>query len=144
GEQGSDRTVDHARGEGLLLVRAALPLEETAGDLSGGVGVLAVIDGERQKAHAGPLLALRRGGDQHHGVAVAHGDGAVGLLGDLAGLDGQGSYAEIKGACAHETLSSVVPRAPQARALVRAGAGAPGDLWKAPSTIDRRSGRRRS
>ena len=35
-------------------------------------------------------LAARRGGDEHHGVAVAHDDGAVGLLGQPAGLDREG------------------------------------------------------
>src|SRR4029450_1833435 len=39
-EEGAQRAVDHAGGEDLLLVRAALALEEAPGDLAGGIRVL--------------------------------------------------------------------------------------------------------
>ena len=34
------------------------------------------------------------GGDEHHRVATADDDGAIGLLGQLAGFDGQGTGPE--------------------------------------------------
>ena len=81
-----DRAVDHARSEDGALVRRSLALE-TAEDLPGGVHPLLDVDGEREEvgALAGLRAALRGGED--HGVALADDDGAVGLLGELAGLE---------------------------------------------------------
>ena len=59
-EQRAERPVDQAAGQRLLLGRAALALEEAAGDLARGVGLLLVVDGQREEVLAG----LRRlGGD---------------------------------------------------------------------------------
>ncbi len=85
GEQRADRAVDQARGERRLLPRAALALEERAGDLPGGVHPLLDIDGEREKVHVAEIP--RGGGTQDHGVARADDDGAGGLFGQLAGLE---------------------------------------------------------
>ena len=93
-EERPQRPVDHARGQDLLLVRPALALEEPAGDLARGVGVLAVVHGQGQEVHAHPRLLLRAGGGQHHRVAQADEDRAVGLLGHAPGLDGQGVPAQ--------------------------------------------------
>ena len=55
-----DRAVDHARGQDRALGRSPLALEETAGDLPGGVHPLLDVDGEREEVrafarlHAGP------------------------------------------------------------------------------------------
>src|SRR5439155_22398837 len=48
------------------------------------LGVLAVIDGQRQEGDALLLAPVRGRGHQDHGVAVAHRDRAVGLFGHLA------------------------------------------------------------
>ena len=90
GEQRTDRPVDQAAGEDFLLGRLAFALEEAAGDAARGVGVFAVVDRERQEvdAFARARRVARR--DEHHRVAQADDDGAVGLLGQLAGLDRQG------------------------------------------------------
>ncbi len=89
-EEGPHGTVDQARGQDLLLGRPALALEPAAGDPAGGVGVLAVVDGQREEV--GVLLGLlgEDGGGEHDGVAEADDGGAVGLLGELADLDLEG------------------------------------------------------
>jgi hypothetical protein len=52
-EQRADRAVDQARGQRLELARAAFALEEAARDLAGGVGLLDVVDGQREEVLAG-------------------------------------------------------------------------------------------
>ena len=81
------------RGEDFLGGGPALALDEAAGELAGGVGLLAVIDGEGEEIAALVGLALD-GGHERHGVAVADHDGAVGLLGQLAGFEDEGLGAE--------------------------------------------------
>ena len=87
----------------------ALALEEAAGDAAAGVGSLAVLDGEGKKSW--PSMADLRGDDggEHHGVAAADDDGAVGLLGDLAGLDGERRAVDLDldRVWCHTLLSSV-------------------------------------
>ena len=58
GEQRPDRPVDQARGQHLLLGRPAFALEEAAGDLAGGEGLLLVVHGEREEIVAGLRLLL--------------------------------------------------------------------------------------
>ncbi len=86
-EQRADRAVDQARGEGLLLRRPALALEEPARDAPGGVGLLDVIHREREEVPARGGGRLGAGGDEHDGLA--HGDAhrAFCLAGHLARLD---------------------------------------------------------
>ena len=87
GEQRTDRAVDQARDQRLLLGRAAFALEIAAGNAAGGVEFFLVVDGQRQEIDA---LARLLGGDdgrQHLGLAIGGDDGAVGLAGDLAGLE---------------------------------------------------------
>ena len=89
GEQRTDRAVDQARGQRLLLGRAALALEVAAGNAAGRVVFLGVVDGQRQEVDAGlRLLGGDHGGD-HGGLAVGGDDGAVGLARDLAGFEGE-------------------------------------------------------
>ena len=83
-----DRAVDHARGEDGALRRAPLALEETAGDLPGGVHPLLDVDREREEIGALARLLPTLGGREDHGLAGPDDDGAVGLLGELSGLEG--------------------------------------------------------
>ena len=48
-EQRTDRPVDQARDQRLVLGRPTLALEEAAGDLSGGEALLLVVDGQREE-----------------------------------------------------------------------------------------------
>ena len=52
GEERADRAVDEARGERLLLARPAFALEEAAGDLARGEGLLLVVHGEGEEVDA--------------------------------------------------------------------------------------------
>ena len=95
-EQGPDRAVDQAGGEDLVLARAALAAEEAARDAASGVGLLLVVHGQRQEVALRAGLLADHHGDQHHGVVHVDEHGAVGLAGDLAGLQGDGLVAELE------------------------------------------------
>ena len=86
GEQRADRAVDQAAGQRLVLGGAALALEEAAGDLAGGVGLLEVVDGQREEVLAGLGFGLGDHGGQHDGAFDVDEDGAGGLAGDFARL----------------------------------------------------------
>ena len=88
-EQRPDRPVDQARGERLLLARAAFALEKAAGNLAGGVGSLLVVDGEGEEVDAGPRALLGDHGGEHAGLAVLGEDGGVGLAGQAARLEAE-------------------------------------------------------
>ena len=61
GKERPQRPVDQPRGQRLELARAAFALEEAAGDLAGGIGLLDVVDGQREEVLAGlGFLARRR------------------------------------------------------------------------------------
>ena len=94
GEQRTDRPVDHAAGQRFLFGGLAFALEEAAGDAARGVGVFAVVDGERKEVDAFARAGRVAGGDEDHGVAHADDDGAIGLLGQTASLDREGLGAE--------------------------------------------------
>ena len=81
------RAIGHAGGEDGALGRAPLPLEESAGDLAGGVHPLLDVDGQREEVRAFARLrpALRRAEDD--GLAAADDHGAVRLLRELPGLE---------------------------------------------------------
>ena len=86
-EQRTDRTIDQARGQDLLLGRPAFTLEEAARDLAGGERLLLVVHGEREEIEAGLRLLLEHDGGQHRGAAVGRQNRAIGLARDLAGLE---------------------------------------------------------
>ena len=58
-EQRPDRPVDEARDQRLLLGRAALALEIAARDLAGGIGLLLVVDGQREEIDPRPSASSR-------------------------------------------------------------------------------------
>src|SRR5262249_8640503 len=94
GEERPDGPVDQAGGQDLLGGGAALALDEAAGELAGGVGLLAVV--HRQREEVAPLVVLALdGGHQDDGVPQAADDRAVGLLGDLTGLETEGLLTEL-------------------------------------------------
>ena len=59
-EQRADRPVDQARDQGLVLGGPALALEEAAGDLARGEGLLLVVHGQREEVLARPHRTRRR------------------------------------------------------------------------------------
>ncbi len=78
-KQRADRTIDQARGQRLLLGRAPFALEEAAGNLARGVGLLLVVDGQREEVAAGIGRLLANGRDQNDGIAHADDDGTIRL-----------------------------------------------------------------
>ena len=87
-EQRTDRTVDQARGQRLFFGRTAFALEEAARDLAGCVGLLDVIDGQREEILARLGVFARYHGRQDDGVFDRHQHGAGCLTSDLAGFQG--------------------------------------------------------
>ncbi len=100
-EQRANRPVDDAARQRLFLGRLALALEEAARDAARGVGVLAIVDRQRQEIDAFAGTGRMTGGDEHHGVALADDDRTVGLLGQPAGLDGEGLLTDLNLALDH-------------------------------------------
>ena len=94
-EQRADRAVDHARGQRGLLARAALALEERAGDLPGGVHAL--LDVDRQREEVDVAQAAGGGGREDHRVALADDHCAGGLLGHPAGLERDLAAGDLHG-----------------------------------------------
>ena len=84
-EKGTDRPVDHARGEDSLLGRAPFAPEKAAGDLAGGVHTLLDVDSEGEEVDIAGIS--RRRGAKNERFARTHDHGAVRLLGELAGLE---------------------------------------------------------
>jgi hypothetical protein len=94
-----------ASGEDGVLGRPRLALDEPARDLARGVHPLLEVDREREEVEAGPGLGAV-GGAEHHGVAVADGDGAAGEACEPAGLDGQRATAELRLECLRHGMDS--------------------------------------
>ena len=69
GPERPDRPVGHARGQDRPLARAALALDEPAGNLAGGVHALFNIDGQREEVDPLPRRACADGGHQDQVVA---------------------------------------------------------------------------
>ena len=86
-EQRTDRTVDQAGDQRLLLGRTALALEIAAGNAASCVGLFLVVDGQRQEVDAFTRRLRGDDGGEHHGLAIGGDDGAVGLACDLAGFE---------------------------------------------------------
>ena len=95
GEQRADRTIDQPAGENLFFGETALAFDKAAGNLTGGVSVLAVIDGEREKP--GPRFGLvgHASGDENHRVTGTNDNGAVRLFGHLTGFQGNLAVAQV-------------------------------------------------
>ena len=85
-EHGTHRSIDLAAGEDFALTHAAFALDEASGKTSAGVGVLAVIHGEREKIDPFTRLGIRGSGGKNNVVDEANNHRSVGLLGQLAGL----------------------------------------------------------
>ena len=97
GKQRTDRTVDQAAGQCLLLARTALALEEAPRDLAGCVGLLDVIDGQREEVLAGLGLLAGHDGGQHDRVVHRAQHGTGGLASNFAGFEGDGMGAVLEG-----------------------------------------------
>ena len=89
GEHRTDRPVNLAAGENFALAHAPFALDKAAGDASAGIGVLAVVDGEREEVDALAGLGIGGGGGENNVFAKAHDGRAVGLLGQFSSFKGE-------------------------------------------------------
>ena len=113
GPERPDRPVGHARRQGRAVARPRLALDETAGDLPGGVHPLLHVhrEGEEVRPRARLLRAHRR--HQHHRVARSDDDGPVRLLGELARLELDRHIADLDGHRLYCHFTSLVCPAPR-------------------------------
>src|SRR5262249_25305580 len=134
GEERADGAVGQARGEDGVLGRAALALDEAAGDLADGVEALLDVDGEREEVDALARGGAGRGRAGEAGAAVAHEGGPAGLLGEAAGLDAEHAAADggLYSLCLHVWCPPVARRSvPGGRpARYRAALGRDGATWR--------------
>ena len=80
-KQRPQRSVDHPAGDRLLLGRSALPLDVASGESPRSKGVLAIIDGQREKVDTLARLRRGRGSNENLRVAATDDHGAARLLG---------------------------------------------------------------
>ena len=88
GEERPQRAIHQATGQDLVVALARFALEEAAGDLARGVGLLDVLAGEREEVEARSLFG-RGSGHEHHALAVGHEDRAVRELGETSRFEGE-------------------------------------------------------
>ena len=110
GERRAQRPVDEPAGQDGLVRALALPAEERAGDLAGGVGPLLDVDGQGEEVGPLPYGACGGGRGQQDGVPDAGEHGAVGQLGQLSGLERQGAVGATDGARHGNGVSHDAPR----------------------------------
>jgi len=87
GKERTDRTIDEAGDQRLLLARATFALEVAAGNLAGSVGLFLVVDGQWEEVEARLRLLGRDDGGENDRLAIGGEYGSVGLTGDLAGFE---------------------------------------------------------
>jgi hypothetical protein len=105
GKQRPDRTIDQAAGENFFFGGTPLAFDKTARDLAGGVGVLAIVDGEREKTGSRFGLIGHASGDQNDRVTGTNDNGAVRLFGHLTGFKGNLTAIQINFNCVkHSSL----------------------------------------
>src|SRR6202035_1858336 len=83
-KQRPDGTGDLTRGQNLLFARPAFALDETPGNSATSIGVLAVIDCEREEVNALPRFGGSNGRDKHNAVTLRYQHGAGSLFGHAA------------------------------------------------------------
>jgi len=94
-EQRADWAVNQARAEDGVARRASLALDEASRDLACRIHLLFVVDRQREEVDAFARLSRGRGRDEHDGIAIAHEDGAIGLLRELSVLDDERAACEF-------------------------------------------------
>src|SRR5581483_8481995 len=76
--------INHAAGKDLALAGTAFAHDESPGNASGGVGVLAVVHGQGEEVNALARFRVRDGGGQDDVIAHTDDGGTVRLLGQLS------------------------------------------------------------
>ena len=84
GKHGTHRPINLPAGEHFALAHAAFALDEASGETSAGIGVFAVVDGEREKIDAFARIRVGGGGGENNVFAESYYGRAAGLLGKLS------------------------------------------------------------
>ena len=95
-EERANRTVDQTARQRFLFARAAFTLKEPAGDLTCGIGLFNVVNGQREKVLAGLGFFLGNNGGQNNRIVHLANHGAGGLTGDFTGGEGHVMVAEAE------------------------------------------------
>ena len=96
-EERANRSVRQAGRERRRLGGAAFALDEATGDFAGSVHALFVFDGQREEVEPLARFLLADGGGEDDRIAVLDSDGALRLLGKLAGLHRHRASADFGG-----------------------------------------------
>ena len=94
-EQRADWAVNQASAEDGVARRASLTLDEASRNLACRIHLLFIVDRQREEVDAFARLSRGCGRDEHDGIAIAHEDGAVGLLRELSVLDDERAACEF-------------------------------------------------
>src|SRR6185436_1838717 len=95
-EKRTERSIDDAGRQNLVFTKTSFTLEEAAGDLARGIGLLLVFAGQRKKIEPGSLFG-GNGRDEHDAAFAGDDHRAVRLLGKAASLEGQRLAADHDG-----------------------------------------------
>ena len=87
GKHGTHRAINLAAGEHFALTHAAFAFDEAAGEASAGVGVFAVVNGEREEIDAFARVGIGGRGGEHNVIAHADHGRSMGLLGQFSGFE---------------------------------------------------------
>ena len=124
GKERPDRAVNHPAGEDFLFRRPSFALDEAAGNPPRGVGIFAVIHGEREETDSFARVLIGGGRDQHYGVAVAHQDRAAGLLCETPGFERQILFSDLNAFLMnHRSSKNLLPDSGPAEWLCDAASG---------------------
>ena len=80
GEQRADGTIDLAAGKNFFFARTAFALDESAGETSAGVGIFAVVHGQREEVDSLSRVGVGASCGQHDALSAAHDRGSMRLF----------------------------------------------------------------
>ncbi len=95
GKEWADRTVNLAGGQDFTFAGTAFTLNKAAGDSSTGVGIFAIINGEREKIDSLAWVGRAACGAKHHVIAEPDNNRALCLFGQMSGFKME-SFAACK------------------------------------------------
>ena len=96
-EQRTQRAVDQPRGQRFQFAGTAFALEEAARNLSRGIGLFNVVNGQREEVLTRLRVLRANHGGQNHGVVDVDQHGAARLAGDFTGFQHDGVLTPLEG-----------------------------------------------
>ena len=93
GEQRADGAIDLAASEDFFFARPAFTLDESPGETSAGVGVFAVVHGQREKVDSLSRVGVGASRGEHHALSTANDRRSMRLFCKFTGFKTQGFAA---------------------------------------------------